>query len=438
MDNIYRKIHKSLPVYSIPDNDRTIIYTPGLTKFYPTGLIGHLTDISEVNNSLGQIFIDIDEIIHSAEISVKNWNTLFQSQFTPECLTIYPGNACNLNCKYCYVNEKNDKTIDKEFVRTAIEYMVKSCARERKTFNIVFHGGGEPTFNFTLLQDLYKMAFQITSKHKVSIYSYLATNGIFSETQAKWLAVHFDRIGVSCDGFSGINDSQRYSSTFKNRSETLKRNVLTMLELNDNVDIRVTITPESMCYMEEIVRYIVNEMYIKNIRIEPVYSFGKNGFKPDEAERYATFFLSTTKLAKKLGANVSYSGIRLNEIHSSYCDVLRNTIRITPENEIINCFFDSNSSMVEATYNKLGGYFDNNLNIYIKQIENIKGKLNSIPSICNDCINIYHCSRACPEYCMLSKEKTDEIKLKHNFRCLLNKELAIKIIKEGVRTSERL
>jgi sulfatase maturation enzyme AslB (radical SAM superfamily) len=432
----FRKIHNSLPIFSIPENDKTILYTPGEIKIYPSKLISGSIDISDYTsyeNVTDQIKDDIVQLICAAEISENKWNDLFQREFKPECLTIYPGNACNLNCKYCYVKEKNEKIIDKEFVKAAAEYTAKYCAREKGTFYLVFHGGGEPTFHWSLLQDLYRIVHQICAKYKVPVFSYIATNGILSRTQTQWLAKHFNRIGVSCDGFPEIHDSQRYSSSLTLTSATLKKNISALLELNDNIDVRVTITPQSMLFMENIATYFIHEMHIKNIRVEPVYSHGKIGFNPDDAEIYATHFMNASDIAQRLGATVSYSGVRMNEIHSCYCDVLRNTVRITADNEIINCFFDSTSNYIKTKYNKLGSLTGNCIGINNKQIQKIKEVLQIMPATCRECINMVHCSRACPEYCSLAKQRNTETYLTNNFRCLLNKKLAIRHIKEKAR-----
>jgi len=429
----FRKIHNKLPIFSIPGNDKTILYTPGKIKLFPSKLISssiNISDYSKYAYVANYIKDDIIQLIHSAEISEKKWNDYFNREFAPECLTIYPGNACNLRCKYCYTKEKDDKIIDKEFVKAAAELTAKYCAREKRTLYLVFHGGGEPTFHWVLLQNLYKIVHQICLKHKIPVFSYIATNGVFSGTQASWLAKHFNRIGVSCDGFPEIHDSQRGSSSLKLTSTILKKNIFSLLELNDNIDIRVTITPQSMVFMEKIVVYFINELHIKNIRVEPVYSYGEKGFIPEDAVTYANHFLKASYIAQKSGANVSYSGVRMNEIHSGYCDVLRNTVRITPDNEIINCFFDSTSKVVKTKYNKIGVQTNNCIEVNYNQIKKIKEVLLKIPEPCNTCINIYHCSRACPEYCQLSKKKNIEFNLTDNFRCLLNKELAVRYIKD--------
>jgi sulfatase maturation enzyme AslB (radical SAM superfamily) len=429
----FRKIHNRLPIFSIPENDRTILYTPGETRIYLENVLSSSIDISDfrnyenVNNHIKK---EILQLIRTAEISEKKWNDLFQREFMPECLTIYPGNACNLNCKYCFVKERDDKTIDKEFVKAAAEYTAEHCARAKRTFYLVFHGGGEPTYHWSLLQDLYKIVHQICQKHKVPVFSYIATNGVFSETKVNWLAKHFNKIGISCDGFPEVHDSQRLSASFKLTSSILKKNISSLLELNENIDIRATITPESMGFMEKIVIYFIDELHIKNIRLEPVYSFVDHGFNPEDARTYANHFMKAALIAQKSGANLSYSGVRFNEIHSGYCDVLRNTVRITPDNGIINCFFDSTSKVIKTEYNKLGGLINNSFKVNYDQIQKIKEVLHDIPSKCRECINVYHCSRTCPEYCSLSDQKNRKNNLADNFRCLLNKELAIRYIKE--------
>ena len=144
------------------------------------------------------------------------------------------------------------------------------------------------------------------------------------------------------------------------------------------------------------------------------------GFTPEHAEKFHTGFKEAQNYALKRGVMVEYSGVRLEELHSTYCDVSRNTIRLTPDGILRNCFcrFSENKDFTLGQINK------NSLKIRDDIHETLRKTL-EIPEECTNCINIYHCSRGCPDYCLFEPDKA-----LNAFKCNLHKHLTVNSLKD--------
>jgi hypothetical protein len=100
----------------------------------------------------------------------------------------------------------------------------------------------------------------------------------------------------------------------------------------------VTITKNSIAKQLEITHYLIHECCAKKIRIEPVYLAGENALTDYDAGSFVEHFMMALAYADQHNVELSYSGVRLEEIHGSYCDVLRNTLRLTSDGMTRNCF----------------------------------------------------------------------------------------------------
>jgi radical SAM protein with 4Fe4S-binding SPASM domain len=65
-----------------------------------------------------------------------------------------------------------------------------------------------------------------------------------------------------------------------------------------------------------------------------------------------------------------------------------------------------------------------------EDIEVLKKRALTIPEECNDCINIFHCSRGCPDYCIYEKRNGERGTL-NAFRCRLNQLIAVRKIQKS-------
>ncbi len=429
MNDLFIKVHKTLPIFKIDNNQLSILYTPGYSISLSKIPLNELVLFLENPNTINDLNIRnaILSIIKKAKDAINKWEQQKQFAFSPECLTIHAGSDCNLNCSYCYskVEKTENKNLrgfpDLNAIETATRYIIKNKSNDLKRLTVVYHGSGEPTFHWNKLVESYKSISTIAKQHNLQTFNYIATNGCLSEDKINWLSKNMDLIGISCDGPEAIQQKQRTNKSIK--CPPIEKVCNRIIKNGGNFDVRVTITQDTILKQLEITEFLIDKCKAKNIRIEPMYLASKNGFIEKDAEVFLENFLKAQKYAKKNGANLSYAGIRIEEQHGAYCDILRNTIRLTSDGLARNCFCFMNDKpeLIFGKYDKTTSDFKLNLNI-----NELKAKASRIPMECNSCLNIFHCSRGCPDYCIFDEEQN--VKL-NKFRCRLHQLLTVNKIK---------
>ena len=189
-----------------------------------------------------------------------------------------------------------------------------------------------------------------------------------------------------------------------------------------------------MGQLKVIVQYLALKLQANHVRLEPVYGKNGEGFHTADANEFVDNYLKAQKEAYKLGIQVSTSGVRLNEIHSTFCDVLRDTIRLTPDGTAVSCFCEVDGRQLKNAENAIG-HFDFLNNQYIldnNKIAAVNKKVFSLPDACQSCINIYHCSRGCPDFCPLERggNSYSEQGRLNEFRCKVHVGLATKWVRQ--------
>ena len=418
----YSKLHPELPIFKVAYHDRYIIYAAGHFVLVDTN---ELLVIENKLRSDSQKDVDLPENVYAltrhARAALEQWQDVLTRRFTPECLTIYISNDCNLDCAYCFSksNVKRTDLIDLETVRLAAALVASECHKNSIAFTLVLHGGGEPTYHWQHFKDVFTAVKEIAQKHRVQFHSYVATNGMLSDNKASWLAHNIDLIGVSCDGPANIQNMQRPLKAGEASSPALDKTIRCINREGGKIRLRVTVTSESMRRQSEIVTYLAETYNAQDVCIEPVYG-QEHCFCEKNAEGFVSNFLKAEGIANKYGVNIEYSGVRMNDVHSTYCDIFRNTIRILPDGVATNCFCDNRDN--NQVFNIIGKPISE-LGVYqldFDAINKLRDVASDFPRQCNQCINQLHCARGCPDYCPVSKKGINLFKCKVNQLLMLN------------------
>ena len=429
MSELFSKIHNHLPVFSIVYKRKNIIYTPGfyivVERTPGNSLKKMVNNPSQIENA--QFRNSINGLLAVSQDSVNAWEKRKTEPFIPECLTIHVGNECNLNCDYCYskigTNSKLKGFPAIKDIESAFHYLLSNGGVKTKKTTVVYHGSGEPTYFWNKLVSAYDHISQLAQKNDITVFNYLATNGILNEEQISWLANNMDQIGISCDGPYQIHTEHRKinEGDFRHLEKTCRL----LHDKKARYSVRSTITPQTMTKQVDIVKYLIHDLYATQIRFEPVYLF-ENGFEESQVPHFIDCFLEARSYAMKKGAYLEFSGVRLNELHSTYCDISRNTLRLTSEGIFRNCFckfHDNNNFNVGWTVKNHKGVV---LNPTLKEI---KDRAFEIPQNCKNCINIFHCSRGCPDFCFFDELSNQGL---IDFKCKLHQLFSVSEIKQLV------
>ncbi len=427
-DNLHPVFRQDLPKYSL-------FYTAGyLVLTQPS----HADEIAEqlkqpVSNSTAVI-----NLLRKAQEAQEQWEkTFLHSQFKPLCLTLYTSQQCNLNCSYCFSQGEQslpETDLDLSVICQATELVASNCKRAGVPFTLVIHGGGEPTLD-RRLPEILSVVEKIAARHVKGIFRYLATNGVMPAEQARWVAEHFDQIGLSCDGPADIQSTQR---PLKNRTSSapyVERTAEIIREAGKPLHIRATVTAETFQRMPEIAAYLCAELHAAEVRIEPVFKGSRStpgiGVQPWQAENFCEAFLAARQVARSYHTRWQASGSRLWEIHGRYCQVFRNVLHLLPGNSASACFKTGGSNEARSSGLQIEKTINPVFALDPVRTGVLQDQLAQDDLFCLACFNRFHCDRACPDRCPVDPSSNNgTVSIAGELRCSINRMLSTALLQE--------
>lgn len=173
------------------------------------------------------------------------------AHFRKDILSFVLGTRCNFNCSYCLADDikQGDQTIDLEFAKKGIDDFFDS----RESRKIRFYAMGEPTLYMKEIEKIYNYAKEKAGE-QLSVE--LQTNGAFSKSVREWIAENVDRIWISLDGPSDVQDSQRKTIGGKSARAVIEENIIRLLKVDGlMVGARPTVTNANLHRQVEMIDY---------------------------------------------------------------------------------------------------------------------------------------------------------------------------------------
>lgn len=155
---------------------------------------------------------------------------------------------CNLACKYCYMDEKNVKTMSPETARA----LIRGFVDHNQDFAHFTWIGGEPltrpdSFYEGIIEESKRLGAE---KPSIQISHSIQTNGLaLSSERAKHLKGLGYKIGVSYDGSSKLQNELRPTKNDKPVAQIIERN---LREVPKQYGLISVITRKSLDHEEEI------------------------------------------------------------------------------------------------------------------------------------------------------------------------------------------
>ena len=261
-------------IFAIPFRGQFIVYAP----FKRIAFIGNREFLNALSKSLkgdrstddAQKFLDATGVLHAdLEIFPKE-----KINYKPTGAVLFLNNQCNLKCVYCYADSNSffPEKMDLETALQAIDIVSKNAAEKKLNyFEVSFHGGGEPTLNWEILEKSVIYA----RKKPVSPLISASTNGYLSCRKRLFIIDNFDGLSLSFDGPADIQNKQRPALRGKESFFKVMKFVNKLDAKSFNYGIRMTVTKESISDLVRMVSFICDETGVKNIQIEPAFPQGR-------------------------------------------------------------------------------------------------------------------------------------------------------------------
>ncbi len=442
-----------LPIYSSHFGEHVLVYAPRLVcvlnkrdgkifmdhtrRFAPKETFNE----PRSSGSLTNIRSAAMRIVSAAQRAVWETGQVSRQPYTPECLTVYVNNQCNLRCRYCYSlpGGTPDGVVSEPGFRSAAKLVAKRCSVRDLPFTLVFHGGGEPALHPRQVDRFLDISSEEARRFGLQSRTYIATNGAVSEKTAHWLARRFDLVGISCDGPPEIQDHHRPGRTGEAMSEYVERTMEILTRKKRPFHVRVTVSSRTLDLQGQIVSYLTRNFGPEEVRIEPLYANPsvEASFKGSDAAAFAAGFLTAREKGKAVGVRVTTSITRPSDVYGPYCNVLRQVFNLVPGDVGTACFLESRPGNVAARGLMIASFDPaiNGFRMNKNQIRSLMIRCSGRPTSCDTCLCSFQCTYGCPDRCLLdfSSKTANPPEMSGEFRCRVNKILLETFIRGAAR-----
>lgn len=342
----------------------------------------------------------------------------------PYKLTLFPTNSCNLECTYCYAAKTHSKPLimNWEIVESAVEYYINLMLQQNKTiFNLELHGGGEPFYEWNLVQRTITYIEEICCNNNFKLDAVSSTNGILSTNQLEWIVKHFSFILVSFEVLPDIQNKQRPFENQKPSFYAVDKTIKYFDKTGFSYGIRITVTANNENLLKETIDFVIENYKTNLIFFEPVNICGNNqNAREVDLNNFIENFILLEKYAEQKGIKIRYSGADIEKLSSNFCYAGTAQFAITPEGYLTNCWEVTDMKHPLANIFIFGEIKSNG------QLEINKEKQNFLQSLkvqnfkyCQNCFAKWHCAGDC-----LARLYDDGFEnSRGNARCITNREI---------------
>lgn len=384
-------------------------------------------------NNLNMIKDIIDEICtntKTTETSIKYNDPKFYRK-----IEFLLTNKCNLKCVYCYSQEeRNTDSLDFRKAKLLIDQAIQTNILER-TFihreshlDLIFHGGGEPSCESILMQEIVEYAKEQCKKREIELNLYIKSNGIFPLNFAMWLFEMDFVVNISLDGLKEDNDFQRPTLSNQGSFDIVARNLDYFNIKNSKFLIRSTITSKNLNKLIDFSDYIINRWNrVNDVIYEPIMIYDEQySFLELTDPHYLIEILQENKeLFDKVGINFNstYDEYLLHDV--GLCGGNRfNICIVTPNGDITVCQENVNTN--QYFYGKVT---DKEIIFDGKVINELKHEFQNLDSLCLECPIHKYCYGGC-----FNRRKSKNRSVYCNIQQHLYKDLFKRIIKNRKST----
>ena len=259
----------------------------------------------------------------------------------PVSATLLLTNTCNLRCRYCYAaaGEAPPKFMQPQTARRAIDFVAANAvAAGAASFEVNYHGAGEPTAHWKLLAESHLYARGVARSCGLRLRASLTTNGVLTPAKRAWIVSHLDSATVSFDGLPEVQDANRPFPSGRGSSDIVLATLRAFDRAGFRYSIRMTVTAEGAPRLAHSIAYICRRFRPRAIQVEPLYRMGRGR---DAADAETAVFIESYRAAQRTSAKAArllrFSGARLGSLTNRFCGVANDNFCVSPAGNISAC-----------------------------------------------------------------------------------------------------
>lgn len=379
------------------------------------------------------------ETLSSSEASYGLANDFLS--YSPTDLFIFPTFACNLRCRYCYseATPLKNKELCFDVAKVGVDFIINNAIKlKRKSVSLTFHGGGEPTINIKLINQIVDYADSVANEKNLKLFISVSTNATNYNEQVKHLFSKCNSLQFSFDGTKFVQDLHRPFASENSSYKTVVDNIKHIHSDFPHLrfSIRSTVSEQSIEHMLNSVKLFA-ELGAKTVIFEPLLEVGralenKSKINAPDIVRFSEQFIKCKQLGRQLGIIVKSSGDAIFR-SGTFCGASRENCVLTPDGKISMCVEVSDPDDALSKYLIIGYIKDNKVVLNEDKISYIQRYGRRINPECRICIAQKSCRGNCLTRTMRANETADEFLI--NDLCVMQTRLFIdnmKTLHEGI------
>jgi uncharacterized protein len=375
-------------------------------------------------NELAEAGILVDRAAGDRRLSFPE-----KTGYDPQGLTLFLTTKCTLACTYCYASAGDrPQNMSWETAKTAIDWIFRHAqARQRQEVPLMFHGGGEVTIVWKLLQQCVEYARAEAAARGMRVTVTSGLNGVMTGPLLEWIIGNIDGATVSLDGLPEIHDQQRPLVNGKGSFAIIAAALRRMDEAKFNYGLRVTVTRLGLSRLVESVEYMCRHFKTPLIQLEPVFPSGRaqtNDLTSPDPHEFIRLFRQARVVAEHYGRELKYSGARFGTVSNRFCQVSDDLLAVTPSGFVSSCY-----EVGEPDDPRADTFFYGRLNAATRELDLDTRKIIRLRTLtvehkssCDDCFCKYSCGGECSAKLALGGNAWDAT---YSPRCIINRELTL-------------
>lgn len=255
-------------------------------------------------------------------------------------LYLYPTNSCNLRCIYCYATSGPGAgpRLSREHAQMAVDDFFTTLDPQVRAVHLRFHGGGEPTTNFTVMADSWASFRDQAAARGLTASVSTITNGTFGPAVLRVLSQPEWGVLVSYDG--PRQAVQRPTAADADSRHRVVANLRALRAAGTFLTTRATLTRDGLPHLRAMVEDAA-EVGIGQVQVEPASIVGRGANLadgPPDPRAFADAFLEAFDDGLALGVQVTtsaWSSIRVGD--GRYCGAITGARALTPDGFVSAC-----------------------------------------------------------------------------------------------------
>jgi uncharacterized protein len=227
---------------------------------------------------------------------------------TIDLLVLQPTPFCNLDCKYCYLPDRDSKArISSDIVRAAISKALRFNAGT--PLPVVWHAGEPTAFPISLYEELFDVIESVRGKDDQIFYAIQTNATLLTADWCDFFKRRNVRVGVSIDGPQSLNDKYRVTRSGGSSFAKSIAGIKLLHEAGIPFHVITVLTKESLGMADELFDFYVSHGIERvGFNIEEIEGNNKSSTLDygDVVAEYKAFFKTMISLNELANRKLSF------------------------------------------------------------------------------------------------------------------------------------